>query len=339
MAIEHVLRYEGISAKAYEHPADRAATAAIHSIPLMDAVLKRLTDLTHERRLRQVLVGNAVRLGPNQVPALWADYGRCAQTLDIENAPELYLTQTPLANALTVGAKRPLIIVFSGLASSYERDEVQAVMAHELGHFLSEHNYYTTALILLTRFIKGTIPKSLAGLPIRALYLALLEWARAAELSSDRAAALVMGDPLLPCKVLMRLAGGAVDGMSLDAFISQATEYADEEDLFARWGRMWGEISSTHPFAVRRVRELVSWVSAGDFDRIRSGSYVRRGQEPPVSSQFEAAVAHYRARFSDMLERTAGGVPRLVDQLQQWLGARGGAGVQDDDDDGESWED
>ena len=43
-----------------------------------------------------------------------------------------------------------------------------------------------------------------------------------------------MGDPLVPCRVLMRLAGGALQGMSLDAFFTQATEYHEEEDLFAR---------------------------------------------------------------------------------------------------------
>ena len=60
--------YEQISPKAYEHPADRAATSALRSIPLMDKVIKRLTDVGHERRLRQVLVGNAVRIGEHQVP-------------------------------------------------------------------------------------------------------------------------------------------------------------------------------------------------------------------------------------------------------------------------------
>jgi hypothetical protein len=66
------LRYEGISPKAYEHPADRAATAALHSIPLMDQLIKRLCDFGHERRLRQVLLGNAVRIGDDQLVDLWA---------------------------------------------------------------------------------------------------------------------------------------------------------------------------------------------------------------------------------------------------------------------------
>ncbi|HLI72443.1 MAG TPA: hypothetical protein VKU86_01095, partial [Acidimicrobiales bacterium] len=109
MAIELAPRYEGISAKAYEHPADRAATAALHAIPLMDQVVKRLCDLGHERRLRQLLLGNAVRIGDDQVPALWEGYLACVRVFDIEVLPELYVTQTPLVNAMTVGARNPVV--------------------------------------------------------------------------------------------------------------------------------------------------------------------------------------------------------------------------------------
>ena len=46
-----------------------------------------------------------------------------------------------------------------------------------------------------------------------------------------------MGDPLVPCHVLMRLAGGALPGMNFDAFLEQADAYEDEEDLFSRQAR------------------------------------------------------------------------------------------------------
>jgi Zn-dependent protease with chaperone function len=325
-------RYEQLSPKAYEHPADRAATSAIHSIPLMDKVLKRLTDVAHERRLNQVLVGNAVRIGEHQVPTLFAAYQRCGRSLDVDPLPALYATQTPIANALTIGAHRPIVIVYSELVASYAPDEVTAVLAHETGHVLSEHFYYTTAFVLLAEFLRTSVPGPLTGLPIRAIYLALLEWSRAAELSSDRASALVMGDPLVVCRMLMRMAGGALEGMSLDAFLAQATEYEEEEDLFARWSRAWVEITLTHPFAVRRARELISWVETGDFDRIRDGSYLRRGSEPPASKEFEAAVAHYRARFASMLERTTGGMQRLVGQLEEWLRGPGASASEDETD-------
>ena len=178
-------------------------------------------------------------------------------------------------------------------------------------------------MVVISQVLQGAIPRSVvAGLPIRALYLALLEWSRMAELSSDRASAIVLKDPVPVCQMLMRMAGGALPGMSLDAFIRQATEFDDEEDLFARHARFWEEVGRTHPFAVRRVRQLLAWVSEGEFDRIRSGRYVHRGQEPPPSAEFEAAVKHYRERFVAMVDRVGGGVQRIANQIGDWLRVR-----------------
>ncbi|MGH9091925.1 MAG: M48 family metallopeptidase [Acidimicrobiales bacterium] len=270
-------RYAQISPKAYEHPADRAATSALHAVPLLDTVIKRLTDVGHERRLRQMVMGNAVRLGERQVPEVWRSYVQCASALDLDTVPDLYVANDPETNAMTIGARTPIVVVKSSLVASYDAEETRTVLAHEAGHVLSEHNVYTTALVLLQQFLEGALPKTLLlGLPARGMYLALLEWARAAELSCDRASALVM----------------------------------------------WVELKLTHPFAVRRVRELMTWVQSGEYDRIRSGSYPRRGQEPPPSAEFDAAVAHYRARFSAFLERTAGDVERLGRQLRDWLKRR-----------------
>lgn len=320
MAIEVAQRYTQISPKAYEHPADKAATSALHSVPLLDTVIKRLTDLGHERRLRQIVMGNAVRLGPKQVPDVWAAYTRCATILDMEVPPDLYVVNNADINAMTIGAKSPIVIVNSSMIRSFDTLEVETILGHEVSHVLSEHYYYTTALVLLTQFLQGALPRSLLlGLPVRTMYLALLEWARAAELSADRAAALVMGDPLQPCRVLMQLAGGSVPGMDFDEFLKQAADYHSEDDLFSRHTRFWSELNLTHPVAVRRVKELTEWVGTGAYDRIRSGDYPRRGHEPPPSAEFEDAVAHYRERFSHVLERAAGGVQELGKRLGGWL--------------------
>ena len=256
----------------------------------------------------------------NRCLELWADYVRCSSVLDLPITPDLYVTNDPVVNAMTIGAKTPIVIVRSSLVGSYTTNETETVLAHELGHVLSEHYYYTTALVLLKQFIEGALPRSLLlGLPVRTMYLALLEWARAAELSADRAAALVMVDPLEPCQVLMRIAGGALPGMSFDAFLKQANDYEGEDDLFSRHSRFWVELSLTHPIAVRRVKEIIEWVQSGDYNRIVDGEYPRRGQEPAPSVEFAAAVAHYRERFSRFLDRTAGSVQDLGKQLGDWL--------------------
>jgi hypothetical protein len=83
--------------------------------------------------------------------------------------------------------------------------------------------------------------------------------------------------------------------------------------------------------AVRRVQELTEWVESGDYQRICDGDYPRRGQEQEPSEEFQAAVTHYRERFSRVLDRVAGGVQVVGRQVGEWLKR-----FQDDDGDDES---
>lgn len=330
MPIETALSYPGISAQGFAHPADRAAAAALHSVPLLDRVIKMLTEASYERLARQLLLGQSVRLGEDQLPEIWAMQRRFANTFDIAKCPGLYVTQLPVGNGTTIGTSEPVTLISSGLASSFDSDELQAVLAHEMGHVLADHVGLLTTLQLLKMALNGVLVATpLAGLPLKASYYALLEWSRAAELTADRASALGTGDPLLTCRTLMRMAGGPVRGLDLDAFIRQATEYEDEGDLMARYSRFWREIRTDHPFPVRRVRELVAWVATGEFDRQRSGGYLRRGQEPPPSAEFDAALKHYRQRFAKIVERVGGGVQQAVSRFANWLD------VDRDDEEGE----
>lgn len=330
-ALEPALRYPGISAQGFAHPADRAATAALHTVPLLDTAIKKLTEFTYERRLRQIFLGQAVRLGEAQVPAVWAMQRQCANALDIERCPALYVTHQPVGNAMTIGTHEPVTLVMSGLVGSYSDDELRAVLAHEMGHVLADHVALTTAFELTRMILRGVLKaQPFAGLPLLGVYYALLEWSRAAELTADRASALVVADPRITCQTLMRMAGGPVRDMNLDAFITQAMEYEDEGDPFARWSRFFEEIRTTHPFPVRRVRELITWVSSGDYDRIRSGQYVRRGQEPPLSQEFDSTFRHYRERFSSIVDRAGSGIQTVVDRVSSWLGGQNGVPREDD---------
>jgi hypothetical protein len=69
----------------------------------------------------------------------------------------------------------------------------------------------TALLILIQLSFSARLP-IIAGLPLLAVKMALLEWYRAAELSSDRAATLVNRDPLVTCRTMMVLAGGGGGG-------------------------------------------------------------------------------------------------------------------------------
>jgi Zn-dependent protease with chaperone function len=321
-------RLKDISPKAYEHPADRAATAALQSIPMLDVVVKKLIEFGYERALSQILLAGSVKLGPDQIPELWAAHRAACARLDLP-VPSLYLTQFPIANAAAIGSDKPIVLVNSRAFELLDEQEIRTVLAHEAGHILSEHVMYRTALMILLRLSFRTLPM-MAGLPLLAVRLALLEWFRASELSCDRAATLVNRDPLVTCRTLMVLAGGIKSKkLSLDTFLKQANEYEEWEPGWDRLSRLRTELGQTHAAPVRRVSQLMKWVRSGEYDRIVDGEYVRRGD--PVSPRAEAkdAADHYEERFRGFFKDVDAGVAKAnekvgdaAEKLTEWLRER-----------------
>jgi Zn-dependent protease with chaperone function len=318
-------RLTGIAARAYQHPADKAASAALSAIPQLDRVVRKLIELGYERALRQQALGASVRLSEQQLPDVWADHALAYATLDVAEAPALYMTQLPLANAMVIGAKRPIVVVNSELVRLLDAPQRRAVFAHEASHILADHQLYGTALAILTGLATtGRLP-----LPLVPIRTALLEWSRAAELSCDRAAALVTRDPLVVCRTFMSLAGGAmVDRLDLDAFMKQGMEYAEEGTGLERLTRLLMDLGVTHPMPVRRMRELMAWVRGGDYDRIVGGDYVRRDEPADPRAEGGEAVGFYAERFRRAFREAGEAVGSMGDQLAGWL-------RRDADDDGE----
>jgi Zn-dependent protease with chaperone function len=305
-----------ISAKAYEHPADRAATAALHSIPYLDSVMRKLIELGYERALRQSYLGSSVRLSEDQLPEVWRVHARAYATLDLEPAPDLYLTQFPIANAITIGSGKPIVVIQSALVQLLDEEQLRAVFAHEAGHVLSDHVLYQTALILLLRLTR--IPG--VPLPLFPIRAALLEWFRAAELSCDRAAALVTRDPLTVCRTLMVIAAGAqADRLDLDVFMRQSAEYREQGSGLERLSRLLLDLNLVHPMPVRRIHELMLWVRSGDYDRIVAGSFTTRDEPPRPRADASDAVAHYADRFRDLFREAGETVGSMGQQMSDWL--------------------
>ena len=315
-------RLTNISPKAYEHPADRAATAALGSIPMLDLVVRKLIELGYERALRQTYLGSSVRLGPDQLPRIWNAYQRALAALDMPDEYDLYVTQQPLANAATIGAGKPIIILNSATVELLDDRGIEAVLGHELGHILSDHVLYRTVLMVLIRLGNSVrLPVPGGHLPLLAVRYALLEWARAAELSCDRAAALTTRDPRVVCSMLMAMSGGAAaDELNLDAFTRQAMEYTEGGAGLDRLQRMFSDLQLDHGMPVKRVHELMAWVRGGEYDRIVGGEYPRRDEAPkPAAAEAADAAAHYTDVFRNIFKDAGEHVSSAGHQLSDWL--------------------
>ena len=319
-APEVAWKLDRISPRAYQHPADRAATAALAKVPYLDEVVRRLISLGYERALRAASLGSAVKLGQQQLPGIWVLHRQVFNTLDIDEVPDLYLSQYPFANAFTIGSGKPIVLLNSELVRILDEEGRRVVLAHEAAHIQSDHVMYRTALLILMRLGGAVRLPILAGLPLLAIQLALLEWSRAAELSCDRAAALVTHDPQAVCRALMVLAAGeAAEELNLDAFIAQGMEYSDGGSGVERLTRLLQQLQVTHPMPVRRVRLLLDWVREGDYDRMVRGDYLRVGEEPSAREEADDAGVYYADRISGAFQAAGSSISEVGQQLGDWL--------------------
>ena len=150
--------------------------------------------------------------------------------------------------------------------------------------------------------------------------MALLEWSRAAELSCDRAAALVTRDPQAVCRALMVMsAGEAADDLNLDAFIAQG-----DGVLGGRLGAGAGHEAAPGPAphppdAGAPGPELLDWVREGDYDRMVRGDYLREGEEPSAREEAEATIPYYTDRIGSAIQAAGSSVSEVGQQLGDWL--------------------
>lgn len=259
----------------YIHPADSKALAALRAIPGIDTAVKKLLEVTGESAIRVTFMASAVKVTPKQCPDLYAKLQVACATLGVA-APDLYIQQNPIVNAFTGGVEKPIIVLHSSLIERLNEEETLAVIAHEVGHIHAEHVLYLTAAQLILAI--ATIP--LASLPIAGILKelltasmrgALLAWMRRAELSCDRAAQLVVQDPHVIGRTMMKLAGGTfASKINYELFLEQAREFQKNYD-HSKLDKFWADIINaglSHPFPIWRVSEILKWTESGEYEKV-----------------------------------------------------------------------
>jgi Zn-dependent protease with chaperone function len=277
------VRLTGISSRAYEHPADRSALVALRKLSGFDTLLRKLFGLFNERAFRLTYLAGAVRVSERQFPHIYELVRDGSYILDLDEVPEVYVTQNPMVNAMALGRDKPFIVITTGMVNLYDPEELRWVVGHELGHILSGHVVYRTMLLILLR-----LAARVAFLPITlglgAIIWGLEEWFRKSELSCDRAGLLAGQDVDAARRALMKLAGGAqLSELNPDAFREQAHEYDAVPDLRDSILKILQLQGNTHPFAVVRFAELDYWATHGEYERILGGDYTRRDTDSTAS--------------------------------------------------------
>lgn len=293
--------YPGISSEAFRHPLDRQAEQALRSVPGFDLVARKFVEFLYERPQLVYLMGNSIQVGPRQYSTIYRLFRECVRDLDIYPEPALFVEQNPQVNSYSLGQEHPYVVVNTGLLDLLSETEIRTVLAHELGHIKCGHTiliqmgmWAMSAASMLSEVTLG-----FGNLISSGLIYAFYEWRRKAELSSDRAALLVIDDLNIVMQTMMKIAGGSSKyghECSLNEFIRQSENYQelDQDGLnqvykFLLYNGANGSML-THPFPVDRLRYLQEWASSAEYHQIRQGNYRRATTEGSVDVPSASSV-------------------------------------------------
>ena len=279
----------GLRADQFRHPLDLQATTALKNLPGLDVAVRSLLGSVAEDFFYLNNIASSVLVGEKQLPQLHKLLREACKVLDLE-PPELYVQQNPAPNAYTFAmrGKKPFMVLHTSLIEILTPEEIQAVMAHELGHLKCEHGVYLTMANII---VLGANLLPLWGSVIaQSLQERMLEWLRCAEFSCDRAALLVAQDPKVVMSVLMKLAGGSptlAPQLNLDAFIDQARAY--EQVTTTDLGKMLQAAQTqqlSHPVPVLRAKEIDRWAKNPQYQLLLQGNKTIYNNEADIKGKW-----------------------------------------------------
>lgn len=275
--------FDDLDPSSYIHPLDRETLDALKRIPGVSTMLRTLIRHSFELATRIHHHANFIRVGPNQLPSLFEKFEYAGRSLGIKQLPELYVYQDPVPNAYTFGVDHYFVAISTGCLELLDDDELLCILAHELGHVHADHVLFKSAARVFGT-VASTIVQATLGVGSLIVYpvqIALLRWDRASELSSDRAALLVVKNPQTVIRTLMKVAGGSrrlASELTIEAFIEQADEFGklQDEGPLGRYIAVFQTLFRSHPFPIWRAKEVLDWVTTGNFMEILDGDYKTR---------------------------------------------------------------
>ncbi|GBF80554.1 M48 family metallopeptidase [Aphanothece sacrum] len=272
----------GLKADDFRHPLDQQATATLKQLPGLDMMVRSLLGSVAEQFFYLNNIAASILVNDKQLPHLYNLLTDACGILDME-PPQLYIQQNPVPNAYTFAmqGKQPFMVLHTSLIEMLTPQEIQGVMAHELGHLKCEHGVYLT---LANMMVLGARLLPNWGTAIaQSLQNQMLEWLRCAEFSCDRAALLATQDPKVIMSILMKLAGGSptlAPQLNLEAFIQQARDYDAISDTIL--GEMLKQLQTeqlTHPVPVLRAREIDRWATSQDYNHLLETRQIEYNQK------------------------------------------------------------
>ncbi len=263
--------FTGLKAQHFQHPWDDKAVTALRAIPGFEFVVKKLMEIGFEQFFRMTNLASNVHVTGNMLPNLQEILKAACKILDVPE-PDLYIETNPLPNAYTYGDTRPFIVVTTGLLDVMDDEELLFVLGHELGHIKCGHVLYKTMARNLTLVLEILADATLGIARIigTSFKLALADWERKSELSSDRAGLICIQNQHIANRAFMKMAAATnkyFSQMDEKEFLNQIKSYenAIDESYINMAYITIITAKMSHPFTILRAKELDNWITKNGF--------------------------------------------------------------------------
>jgi Zn-dependent protease with chaperone function len=211
------------------------------------------------RSNHHALLVQAQKVTPDSVPELVPLIAVDSARLQVESV-DVFIVPSNRLNAYTFGMDSPkAIVLYSPLFKVMDRDEVQFILGHEMGHVKLGHT------------VLNTLVGGMAGIPSTYGALAIMElafrwWNRACEYSADRAGVLACAKPAKAISALIKLEAGpaALTQIGMQAAI-QHIESEDHDIL-----ENVAELGATHPMIAKRLDEIRKFASSAEYRTLQA---------------------------------------------------------------------
>lgn len=193
-------------------------------------------------------LGNALKVGDKHFYRIKVMVDDLCERVGIEK-PEVYIKYDSYPNAYTIGFFYPYTIVLtSALIENLTEEELETVIAHELGHVYFHHTRISTLFNIINKQENNFLFSLFYQLTLIGF------WNRATEYTCDNFALLLTKNPqaIISTLIKINISIKYEDKIDEDEIIKQFRLY--KQDFFS----ILGELNETHPYFVKRVNNVIN---------------------------------------------------------------------------------
>lgn len=249
----------GLQVEKFAHPDDQAAMRSLKKLKAVDKAASYLEDLGDNLYYRMSMLGNCVRIMPENDPRVYQILRDVCKILDYDTVPEIYSTRSYALDIQPSGVKKPILLVPDFVLNNYD----DSLLYFNFGRAVTRLKSGSLKLYIAAQTLMiATSSVDWISEPVK---LGFANWMRKSELTADRGGLLACQNIQTAMVFLMNKAGAALADAKRVPYLDYIEAYKIDNQL-AAVGKSLQTLTNCTGWANDRIMELFTWYASGRYD-------------------------------------------------------------------------